>query len=1514
LELHRGGLQIIDVTNPTNPTLAGWYHAENSSACGVYVLNGHAYTAGRGFRMFDVSNPSTPVVEGAYNTPYSIEAVHVSGNYAYAADRDSGVHIINISNPATPTITGSYNLPPYVYVYDVYVVGNFGYLASGAEGLQIIDVSNPANPTLIGSFNTPNWYPQCVFVMGSYAYVTSLFYGMQVIDVSNPTSPTLEGSCDTPDNALAVYVAGNYAYVADEDSGLQVIDVSNPANPVLVGSWHPPGLYYSRVSGVFVSGNNAFLAATDGGAAVLHIVSVTNPATPALVASYEQMQDYGAFGVFVSGNYAYVTTGGKSLVQIIDVSNPTAPILAGSYDTPGSADDIQVSGNYVYVADHSSLMILNFTPGGDIAGVTKNAMNGLHVQNVLVEAMQDSLTRGSDYSDGDGNYNILNLQPALYSVRARKKGYETKRHNDVEVVSDQTTQLNFFMTPSPPDTFLYDDFADGNADGWDTLSRACDWSVPAGQYMLTVPGEHRIWCFSSKGDINLTDYIYEADVYGIHGVDKVICFRFIDRNNFYAVNLRSDWGGNDEVTINKMQGGTFTADIFSVPYPSQNQTLYHLKVEISGTDQTNIKVWVEDNQLINWTDPGTPITHGKIAVAAYSGDYGGSTGLPTVVGFTDVLVADLTQRKVGAITIKADHFENLGDGDFKAEGNVWIEDQTGENRYLYLGADAEVTFNVNQGTVSEVVHTNVKLLVNNTDYAIDNITSLDIDAEEGLVNFHGTVHYSENASFQSSFTGDLTLYLNQRKLQGNAKFDDSFFGGISGEFPGTWDFTKPCPFFGYDKEVNLFEGVIELTGLSCLSGQMTMGVFLNTGIFRIGLTFGALEFKEYNGAFGFKLTDILDGPPGFPSEGVIDIDLAHMRVNVVKDIPIGLCRILKQDSSEANSQDLRSKRLRTDWGSLRKVDQNRYEVDAYDEKGNVYKFSLVKVGLTIKGEENYDDVNCNGVYDQGIDTFIPYNPDYDHDLDGEWDEGTNIALLNESQEDIIYVHGRATLDLKLASYFSFTCGELIVDIDYPNSTIIELEGRRILKLGNIFSLDFGSNKLSLDFEFLKYFGDPTFTNIAFPEVGFTSHLLITFDPLEFEAEINEDFQILGVDIFGAGTFLRVEEDLLCQMAHLNAFTLLDANGKLIWKDSALDGFFNSDFCIDGFHLQQWQNEFHFAPGECMSVSASGTLCPIPGSCLGGKITFRICSLWDWSVTINGKYISLKCPANLHVYDSQGRHTGLNQSGGIDLEIPGSEFYFSQDSSMQLIFIPGFDLSDVYTIDVQGESTGVIDVDVLYPNPLDSKLYDFTFFDEPTQQGALHRVVLDSTNNWTMLNDLNGDGIFETQAQPDSTAEATLDTTMVTITNVASEIICANDAKITWKTNVPATSEVLYRSQGDSAYKSVSDTTLTTSHSVIVNNILTTDTYYYIPVSVDTSGNIASFLEKSFKLEYLVGDVNSDGFINVVDVVYLVNYLFINGPAPDPVESGDANCDHTINAADVVYLINYLYIDGPPPGC
>jgi len=90
--------------------------------------------------------------------------------------------------------------------------------------------------------------------------------------------------------------------------------------------------------------------------------------------------------------------------------------------------------------------------------------------------------------------------------------------------------------------------------------------------------------------------------------------------------------------------------------------------------------------------------------------------------------------------------------------------------------------------------------------------------------------------------------------------------------------------------------------------------------------------------------------------------------------------------------------------------------------------------------------------------------------------------------------------------------------------------------------------------------------------------------------------------------------------------------------------------------------------------------------------------------------------------------------------------------------------------------------------------------------------------------------------------------------------------------------------------------------------------YTLYMDDDGDGTVDREIQPDSVAGYLRGDANGDGVINVSDVVYLINYLFISGPAPNPLEAGDCNCDGNVNASDVVYLINYLFISGPPPGC
>jgi hypothetical protein len=64
--------------------------------------------------------------------------------------------------------------------------------------------------------------------------------------------------------------------------------------------------------------------------------------------------------------------------------------------------------------------------------------------------------------------------------------------------------------------------------------------------------------------------------------------------------------------------------------------------------------------------------------------------------------------------------------------------------------------------------------------------------------------------------------------------------------------------------------------------------------------------------------------------------------------------------------------------------------------------------------------------------------------------------------------------------------------------------------------------------------------------------------------------------------------------------------------------------------------------------------------------------------------------------------------------------------------------------------------------------------------------------------------------------------------------------------------------------------------------------------------------------YLCGDANGSGSVNISDAVSLIAYIFSGGSAPNPLIAGDANCSGSVNISDAVYLIAYIFSGGPQP--
>jgi hypothetical protein len=349
---YAGGLQIFDITDPTEPGNIGAY--KQSTFMTTIVEGNYAFVATgmSGMHVVDVTNPTDPTRISAYNMLGSAGTVTVDGNYAYA--KAGGLRIINIANPAKSVEVGFYLLPG-AFTVDVAVDGKYAYLIDSTNVLHIIDVTNPANPVEVGFYATPEEPMFVLDATGDYAYVANRRDGLRIIDVADPTSPSEVGAYEWPGEFEFIgdlVVEGNYAYVAaGMEGGLRIINVADPTNPKEIGSAS------TNAETLAVSGNHIYVAAESDGLRIINVTDPTNPVETGFFMTPER-----AGHVAIDGKFVYLADWENGMLRVIDVSDPANPIEAGFYDTEYGAEGLAAAENHAYVAhSYKGLMVLRYT-------------------------------------------------------------------------------------------------------------------------------------------------------------------------------------------------------------------------------------------------------------------------------------------------------------------------------------------------------------------------------------------------------------------------------------------------------------------------------------------------------------------------------------------------------------------------------------------------------------------------------------------------------------------------------------------------------------------------------------------------------------------------------------------------------------------------------------------------------------------------------------------------------------------------------------------------------------------------------------------------------------------------------------------------------------------------------------------------------------------------------------------------------------------------------------------------
>jgi len=173
-------LQILDISNPSNPTevsrksLFGISKSLTVSGDYVYVAD----NSGHGFQIIDVSDPINPSLAGSIDS-ISCNGADVSGNYAYLAATNSTVRVIDISDQTNPVQIGSISIDGIPL--SISVVGDYAYVISGTNGLRIIDISDPADPVEVGFFKNDDYFFNAKIIY-PYAYIAD-GYGYIILQI-----------------------------------------------------------------------------------------------------------------------------------------------------------------------------------------------------------------------------------------------------------------------------------------------------------------------------------------------------------------------------------------------------------------------------------------------------------------------------------------------------------------------------------------------------------------------------------------------------------------------------------------------------------------------------------------------------------------------------------------------------------------------------------------------------------------------------------------------------------------------------------------------------------------------------------------------------------------------------------------------------------------------------------------------------------------------------------------------------------------------------------------------------------------------------------------------------------------------------------------------------------------------------------------------------------------------------------------------------------------------------------
>lgn len=334
-----GYLYSLDLNNKSDIT-QNWRIANEPGSANDMKIDGPTIYLANNFdlKIFSSQHPDPPILLSYVIFAGEPSSTYVSDDIGILSNGLIGFDLINLTDITDPTLISKYEQEGVSY-YESIINNTLVYCAT-SEGLEVIDISDTSNPTSLVTLAVGK--AKALEFADNIIYLATESDDFLTINVTIPTSPVQMDNAGIVNDLLDVAINSNYAFVTMGSNGYSIVDISNPA----ALSIHSTHVVTVGADGIFVNDTVLAIAELTNGVQLYDITDINS--ITSLDGKFDGILN--VTKVAVDGDDLIVTAK-EAGVFIINASDPSNLGGSGYFDDGGSAVNLMVYNEIIYVAD-----------------------------------------------------------------------------------------------------------------------------------------------------------------------------------------------------------------------------------------------------------------------------------------------------------------------------------------------------------------------------------------------------------------------------------------------------------------------------------------------------------------------------------------------------------------------------------------------------------------------------------------------------------------------------------------------------------------------------------------------------------------------------------------------------------------------------------------------------------------------------------------------------------------------------------------------------------------------------------------------------------------------------------------------------------------------------------------------------------------------------------------------------------------------------------------------------------